>query len=245
LSEREKELNNKPFPGFPNKMRFTPLPNLFFSHLLPQIDNLVELKAVLHIFWLMYQKRGYPRFATFKELAADKTLMEGINEADHPTEALHNALEQAVNRGILLRLILNKDGQQEELYFINNESGREAIAKLSSGELSLGGALPQQEPDIKGKKPDIFTLYEENIGLLSPMIAEELKQAEELYPPSWIEEAFKEAVSLNKRSWRYICRILERWAAEGKKSGESRGDFEKKAGSNRYLKGRYGHLVRH
>jgi DnaD/phage-associated family protein len=109
----------------------------------------------------------------------------------------------------------------------------------------LSGALPQEEADIKEKKPNIFTLYEENIGLLSPMIAEELKQAEKLYPPSWIEEAFKEAVSLNKRSWRYICRILERWAAEGKESGEPRGDFEKKTDSNRYLKGRYGHLVRH
>jgi DnaD/phage-associated family protein len=225
-------------------MRFTPLPNLFFSHLLPQIDNLVELKAVLYIFWLVYQKRGYPRFATFKELVADKTLMEGINETD-PASALRHALEQAVNRGIFLHLILNRDGQQEELYFINNETSCKAIAKLRSGELSLGRALSQEGPDIKVKKLNIFTLYEENIGLLSPMIAEELKQAENLYPPSWIEEAFKEAVSLNKRSWRYIARILERWTAEGKKSGESRGDFEKKAGPNRYLKGRYGHLVRH
>jgi len=34
------------------------------------------------------------------------------------------------------------------------------------------------------------------------MIAEELKEAEKLYPARWIEEALKEAVMLNKRSWK-------------------------------------------
>ena len=84
------------------------------------------------------------------------------------------------------------------------------------------------EPNIKEEKPNIFALYEQNIGLLTPMIAEELKEAEKLYPVSWIEEAFKEAVSLNKRNWRYISRILERWASEGKDSGEFRRDSKRR-----------------
>jgi DNA replication protein DnaD len=77
------------------------------------------------------------------------------------------------------------------------------------------------------------------------MIAEELKEAEKLYPAAWIEEAFKEAVALNKRSWRYIARILERWSVEGKGSGKSGRDSKKKQGPERYLGGKYGHLVRH
>jgi DnaD/phage-associated family protein len=52
------------------------------------------------------------------------------------------------------------------------------------------------------------------------MIADELKEAEELYPSTWIEEAFREAVSQNKRTWRYIARILERWEREGRTDGE-------------------------
>jgi len=57
-------------------------------------------------------------------------------------------------------------------------------------------------------RPNIFILYEQNIGLLTPPIADELRQAEQTYPAGWIEEAFREAVSLNKRSWRYIRAIL-------------------------------------
>ena len=87
-------------------------------------------------------------------------------------------------------------------------------------------------------------LYEQNIGLLTPMVAEELKEAEKLYPAAWIEEAFREASSLNKRSWRYIERILERWSTEGKNSGKPGRDIKKKGNASRYLKGKHGHLVR-
>ena len=65
-------------------------------------------------------------------------------------------------------------------------------------------------------RPDIFVLYEQNIGLLTPPIADELRQAEQTYPAGWIEEAFREAVALNKRSWRYIHAILERWRTQGR-----------------------------
>jgi DNA replication protein len=230
-------LNNQPFLGFPAKSSFTPLPNLFFTRLLPQIGSLAELKLTLHIFWRLYQKRGALKFVTYKELIGDKTLMEGI-EGSSPAEVLGSALESAVKRGVLLHLVLEKEGESPKLYFINNEASRRAIAKLQSGELSLG-ALPQPPPYIKEEKPNIFALYEQNIGLLGPMMAEELKEAEKLYPASWIEEAFKEAVSLNKRSWEYIARILERWSSEGKRSGEFRRDLKKKSHSR---KGRYGHL---
>ena len=69
---------------------------------------------------------------------------------------------------------------------------------------------------LQAQRPNIFVLYEQNIGPLTPLLAEELMEAEDTYPAAWIEDAFREAVELNKRSWRYIQRILERWAAEGK-----------------------------
>jgi DnaD/phage-associated family protein len=224
-------------------MCFTPLPNLFFSHLLPQINDLIELKVLLHIFWILYQKRGYPKFVTFGELAADKTLMRGIDEVTQ--QALRHALNMAVDQGILLYSVVDEGGERQELYFINTEASRQAVAKLGSGAPSLGGALPLEEPQMSGDRADIFTLYEQNIGLVTPLISEELKEAERLYPFSWIEQAFREAVSLNKRNWRYICRILERWSMEGKEDGESGGNSTQKASPSRYLKGKYGHLVKH
>ncbi|MCK4722312.1 MAG: primosomal replication protein N, partial [Dehalococcoidia bacterium] len=92
----------KPFAGFPQKMRFTPLPNIFFSDLLPHIDDIIELKITLHIFWSLYQKRGYPKFVTYGELLGDKTLMAGTVNAD----GLREGLERALSRGTLIHLTL-------------------------------------------------------------------------------------------------------------------------------------------
>ena len=93
------------------------------------------------------------------------------------------------------------------------------------------------------EQPDIFSLYEQNIGMLTPMIAEELREAERLYPETWIKDAIKEAVSLNKRNWRYIAKILENWSAGGRSNGTYRRDSTKKTGSDKYIKGKYGHMV--
>jgi DnaD/phage-associated family protein len=233
-------LNTKRFPGFPARSRFTPLPNIFFSVLLAQIDDLSELKVTLHLFWALYQKRGYPRFVTHRELSADKTLMNSI-----PTGALPHALEQAAKRGSILHLSLERDGEKEDIYLLNSDSDRRAAAKIQRGELSLGGLSPQEETYVAAEeRADIFALYEQNIGLLTPMIAEELKEAEKTYPTAWIESAFKEAVSSNKRSWKYIARILERWLAEGKDDGKPGGHPKKGIDPDKYIKGKYGHLVR-
>ena len=69
---------------------------------------------------------------------------------------------------------------------------------------------------VQVERPNIFVLYEQNIGLLSPMIAEELKDAAEQYPTDWIEAAFREAVQQNKRKWSYIRAILRHWGTEGR-----------------------------
>src|SRR5947207_2362935 len=48
------------------------------------------------------------------------------------------------------------------------------------------------------------------------LIAEELRATEEECPREWIEAAFREAAAQNRRSWRYVARILERWRDEGR-----------------------------
>ncbi len=65
-------------------------------------------------------------------------------------------------------------------------------------------------------RPNIFPLYEQNIGLLPPLVAEELREAGERYPAEWVEEAFRLATQQNKRKWSYIRAILRRWETEGK-----------------------------
>ena len=233
-------MNREPFRGFPTRSSLTPVPDIFFSRLLAEIDSLPELKVVLHVFWRLYRKQGALKFITCEELTSDKTLVEGLDG----TEVLRGALDSAVGHGILLHVVLGGEGGARDAYLINSEANRAAVAKIQSGELSAD-VMPQPRSHTVEEPANVFALYEQNIGLLTPMIAEELKEAEKLYPAPWIEEAFREAVSLNKRNWRYIARILERWSLEGKGSGESGRDSKKERGPSRYLRGRYGHLVRH
>ena len=235
----------KHFRGFPAKMQFTPLPNVFFSTLLSQISDITELKTTLHILGALYHKRGYPRFITYSELLANKSLMSSFKEATEPPDkVLKSALEMATKRGAILHVVLDRDGTPEDIYLLNTESDRQIVTKIQNGELPLPGlkAKGQTYTELE-EPPDIFTLYEQNIGMLTPMIAEELREAEKLYPLNWIKDAIKEAVALNKRSWRYIAAILERWSAEGKSNGTYRRDSTKKEGPDKYIKGKYGHMV--
>ncbi len=231
--------------GFPAKMQFTPLPNFFFSNLLPQISDITELKTTLHILGALYHKRGYPRFITYRELLANKSLMSSFKEATEPPDkVLKSALEMATERGTILNVVLDRDGTPEDIYLLNTESDRQVVTKIQNGELSLSGlkAKGQTYTELE-ELPDIFTLYEQNIGMLTPMIAEELREAEKLYPLSWIRDAIREAVALNKRSWRYIAAILEHWSAEGRSDGTYRRDSTKKEGPDKYIQGKYGHMV--
>ena len=235
------------FKGFPSRTQFTPIPNLFFSNLLSQISDIAELKITLHIFWALYRKRGYPRFITYRELASTTGLLSGLKGGEKPPdEILRNALETASQRGTILHIILDKDGVPEDVYFLNMEADRQVVAKIQNGELALAGlkAGRQAYPDVETEEqPNIFTLYEENIGMLTPMIAEELRAAEKLYPEVWIRDAIKEAAKQGKHKWSYIVAILENWLAEGRSDGTYRRD-SKKTGADKYIGQKYGHIIR-
>ena len=232
------------FKGFPARMDFTSIPNLFFSSLLPQIDDMAELKTTLNIMATLYRKRGYPRFVTYNELLGKASLMNSLKGMDKsPDEVLRGALEMAARRGTVIHVALDRDGVPEDIYFLNTESDRQIAGKVQNGELKLSGLEAKKQTYVETEEqPDIFTLYEQNIGMLTPMIAEELREAEKLYPEAWLRDAIKEAVALNKRNIRYIVRILERWSAEGKFDGTYR--RYSKTDPDKYIKGRYGHIVR-
>ena len=235
----------KQFSGFPVKMEFTSIPNIFFSSLLPQIEDITELKVTLHILEILYRKRGYPRFVTYKELLGSANLLNSLKQASKPSpDALRDALELATKRETLLHLALDREGATEDIYFLNANHDRQTIAKIQSGTLQLPGLkLDKQDYIETEEQPDLFTLYEQNIGLLTPMIADELREAEKLYPESWIKDAIKEAVSLNKRNIRYIMRILENWSTEGRSDGTHKRN-SKKTDPDKYIKGKYGHMVK-
>jgi len=232
------------FSGFPARMEFTPIPNYFLNVLLPRISDIRELKTTLHVLAALYRKRGHPRFVTCQEMLNNDGLMKSLKADDEePPEALRRALQMASQRGTIIHIALDRDGSTEDIYLMNTEADRKTAARIESGELKISGLKAAEKTYVEAEEPpDIFTLYEQNIGMLTPLIADELKEAEKLYPESWLRDAVKEAVALNKRNIRYIVRILERWSTEGKTDGTYQ--RVSKTDPDKYIKGKYGHMVR-
>ncbi len=193
------------FAGFPlGRTPYVPVPEAFFTHLVPDIEDSGELKATLHLFWLLSQKSGSPRCASDRELLADAVLRRTLRRRGDPRPP------------------------EERLRAVSGETSPERLLDLE-GPVNGGhdGSLATQQPLLlEIERPSIFALYEQNVGLLLPMVAEELKDAAERYPAEWIEDAFREAVQQNKRSWSYIRAILRRWESEGK-GGSSHGTHER------------------
>jgi DnaD/phage-associated family protein len=218
----------KGFPGFPDgKLRLTQVPNLFFSDLLPNIDNLAELKVTLYAFWALTQREGQVRYLRLADFLHDSEFVKGMAPTmDQATEALLDGVERAVARGTFLHVNVESADGKIDLYFLNTEKGRAAVEGITKGEWRPN---PDEDEPITllVERPNIFILYEQNIGPLTPLIADELRDAEQTYPLRWVEEAIQLAVENNARSWRYILAILERWRQEGKKDGIGRRDTQK------------------
>ena len=233
------------FDGFPAKMRFTPVPNIVFSSLLPQITDLNELKLLLHLFEILYPKKGRLKFVTLPELLHHHSLMIDLKDAPQSTpEGMQKTLEALAAKNIILCLTVNQGEETCTLYCLNNEANRLMLQKIQDGEIVLPGIKPVKVAPVNVVESlDIFTVYEQNIGLLTPLIADEIREAARLYPEPWIRDAIKEAVSLNKRNWRYISRILENWLAEGKDNGAYRRNIKKNTDPDKYIRGKYGHMV--
>ena len=88
-----------------------------------------------------------------------------------------------------------------------------------------------------------FALYEQNIGPLTPIIADRLRAAESQYPATWLEEAIAMAVEYNKRSWRYVETIQQRWEANGKDEGPER-RHDEADDPNSFFRSKYAHIYR-
>ena len=239
---------SKKFGGFPDRMRFTPVPNVFFSALLVEIDDPVELKVTMYLFRTLYEKRGFPRLVRLSELYNDRALLMAVRDKSGktPEQRLVEGLEQAVERGTLLAVGLQVGDGEDRCFFLNTALNRNVVKRVEKGEVSLGeGAVPRAGwIALPEQRPTIFDLYEQNIGLITPLIAEELQQAEEDYPSEWIEDAFREAVGYNRRSWRYIHRILENWATRGRgEDGKGRRHSKASESPGKYLGGKYSHLL--
>ena len=228
-----------PFEGFPNSGAATTIPSLFFARVLPEIERVEELVVSVYCFFALTaaDRKRRPRYVTLRELESDRTLMRTLGRlgSGDDGEALGAGLNAAVERGTLARAVVETAAGRDELFVLNNPANRKALEALDGRRLEIEAPLPRTggEP-----VPNVFTLYEENIGSITPLIAEELKEAEDRYPVEWVRDAIKEAVLANKRSWRYVHTILRRWEREGPDHEESERDHQIEWLERRYAAGR-------
>lgn len=232
------------FGGFgEGKVGFTTIPDPFFSELLPKIDDLGELKVTVYAFWRLDHMEGVFRYLRRANFLEDADLMQGMGATpDEAEKNLYASLDRCVGRGTLLKANVHLEEGEETFYFLNSPKGRAAVDAIARGEWQpTGDSLAPI--DVSPAHPNIFRLYEENIGPLTPMVAESLRDAEQTYPSSWIEEAIQEAVENNVRRWNYVEAILKRWQEEGRYERRDRRDTEEDR--RRYVEGEFSDYIEH
>lgn len=226
--------------GYPDKARRTPVPDLFFSRDLVDIDDPAEIKVMLHALWrIARRERGAPAALRRQDLAADTSLRRGLLAVGVPEPDLSAAVGRACaslsERGLLIRAEVVGDAAAgrgpETWYLVNDTDGRALHARLERGERLLpslpaaplpaegAGEVGAAHGAGAGAGARIFELYEANIGMLTPLLAEELREAAATYPQEWLEDAFRAALANNARKWSYVRAILERWARDGRGGG--------------------------
>ncbi len=210
-------MNN--FNGFTSSETFTQVPDSFIR-MMNEIEDIAELKVTLYAIWRIEHIEG-----NFRALCETDFETESLGLS---VEEIQRGLGKCLERGTLLKV----ENEANAFYFLNSPRGRltaEAFAKGQWRE-STQGYAPLN-------KSNIFKLYEENIGALTPLLADMLREAEKNYPSAWFEEAFEIAVSRNIRNWKYVEAILARWKENGK--DERRDSKDSVQDAKRYTEGEF------
>lgn len=214
------------------------IPESFFRVLLAEIDDLAELKLTVYLFWRLSRVEGEIPWITRQHLLADTNFMTGLAGERQPAdEVLAEALDGAVRRKTILRALAPEKDGPVEVFFLNNPRGRAAVQAIEQGKWRAGRL---GSADLPLERPNIYRLYEQNIGPLTPMIAEMLRDAEAEFAPEWIEEAVRIAVQKNARNWRYVTAILRSWKEKGRDE-QDRQDSQKDG--SRYRKDKFSDFI--
>ena len=219
-----------PFGGFDiDDSQNVVIPAAFFSDLLPLISSLDELQVTLAVFkHIQATAAGFEVPISEESIARDKDLRYALREEGSPREPdrrIALGLDLALARGTILRFIALSGRSEAVWYYVNTTINRATLAAMIRGAINAPAVVwvNNSPPEIATELPNAFRLYEQNIGPLTPILADQITLAIQEYPADWIEEAIGEAVAYNRRSWRYISRILENWTVQGKSDRDSQG----------------------
>ncbi len=200
------------FNGFTSSETFTQVPDSFI-HMMNEIEDVAELKITLYAIWRIEHIEG-----NFRALCETDFETESLGLS---VDEIRRGLGKCFERGTLLKA----QHEADVFYFLNSPRGRLAAEAFSKGHWRDVGKIMSATLN----KSNIFKLYEENIGALTPLLSDMLREAEKNYPSAWFEEAFEIAVSRNIRNWKYVEAILTRWKENGKDERKDKSDIVKDA----------------
>ena len=89
------------------------------------------------------------------------------------------------------------------------------MLKIAPEGIAPEGIAPEPSEEVKsydddkGATQNVFTLYEQNIGPLTAMISDGLKDLEKDYGPAWVCEAISKAAEAGARRLDYIRAVLK------------------------------------
>jgi DnaD/phage-associated family protein len=203
------------------------VPLTFFTDVLPQLTEIAEVQVTLAMFRLASAGGGIDTAVGERTILRDRAVRDALRVVGSPREPdqrIATGLDLAVGRGTLLRFATETGRERRVWYYVNTPVNQALVAAMARGAVAPPQALWEgdEAPAVRPERPNVFRLYEQNIGLLTPLIADHLVDALETYPRDWIEDAISEAVSYNRRSWRYVQRILEKWSVSGRGDGAQR-----------------------
>ncbi len=207
-------------PGAAAPHETVPVPRVFLTDTIAQIDDPAELHVTLAVFRLAGESGSNPPAVSEDAIVRDSVLSRTFHEDRRSSrlgQRIRRGLQYATARDSIIQVVLTVDGHDERWYVPASSANREALAQV----MVERGAWPVAGIDavVAATAPSIFSLYEKNIGMLTPLLTDQIETAMELYPLDWIEDAIREAVTYNKRNWRYVQRVLENWSVNGRGEG--------------------------
>jgi DnaD/phage-associated family protein len=139
-------------------------------------------------------------------------------DRQNPFTPQQNSISVETEKGIALQAIPLTEVTAKGTPEINNQ----VVVVLEPEQPPAPPPAPVEEP--LPPRPNSYTIYEQEIGGLTPMISDMLNEFDKDYPQDWFVDAVKEAKASATRgvSLNYVEAILKRWKSEGRTVNNAR-----------------------
>ena len=154
-------MNNQLNIDLNNKKNFS-FPIEILTKVLKKIENIETIKFLIFTLYRFQAENLKIQFFTKSQIESSNSLSEILADI----KKLDIILKELVDLGVFISIETNYKNKKEQLYLLNNARNRAAIRAIETGEW-----LPKSnvEEITFVDRPNIYQLYEDNIGALTPM----------------------------------------------------------------------------